>query len=69
MRLGGGGPTTLRQHADNCTLSFEPKSGVKASAVLPATRESSLAERDWAAYRYFSGDIGAAGDSTDNSFM
>ncbi len=52
----------------NRTLSFEPKSGVKVFGGF-AGNESSLAERDWAAHpAILSGDIGAAGDSTDNSF-
>jgi hypothetical protein len=52
----------------NRALSFEPKSGVKVFGGF-AGNESSLAERDWAAHSaILSGDIGAAGDSTDNSF-
>jgi hypothetical protein len=49
-------------------VSFEPRSGVVVIGGFAGT-ETSLIERDWAAHpTVLSGDIGVAGDSTDNSY-
>lgn len=49
-------------------ISFELPSGVKLYGGFAGT-EQSLAERDWATHpTVLSGDIGAPGDSTDNTF-
>ena len=49
------------------TVSFEPRSGVKIYGGFAGT-ETSLSQRDWLQYStILSGDIGIAGDSTDNS--
>ncbi len=48
-------------------ISFEPKSGIQLYGGF-AGNETTLAQRDWAAnVTLLSGDIGLAGDSTDNS--
>ncbi len=50
------------------SISFEPKSGVQLYGGFSGN-ETTLSQRDWSAHAtLLSGDIGMAGDSTDNSF-
>ncbi|HFA49327.1 MAG TPA: hypothetical protein ENJ95_09955 [Bacteroidetes bacterium] len=60
--------TYLPTETDDRTVYFELKDGVKLLGGF-AGNETSVSERDWQANpSVLSGDIGIAGDSTDNSY-